>query len=81
MFDLRAHTLALQRLEQSAVENVGLRMRLLDERALTGKGGRDYARAFVEALVGDMKDETEGAARLGVELGAAIDKAVEKAKA
>jgi hypothetical protein len=78
MMDLRDHTLKLQLLEQSAVEKAGLRVRLLDEGALMGKGGKDYAQSFTETLIADMADEITAAAKLGVELGAAISVAKDR---
>ncbi len=73
--DLREHTLRLQRLEQSAVEKAGLRVRLLDEAELTGKDAKDYARGFAEAILTDIEDEIKAAAELGIELGTAISDA------
>lgn len=75
--DLRDHALKLQRLENAATEKAGLRLRLLDEAALTGKGGKDYAKTFTETLIGDIGEELKAAAALGVELGEAMNKAKE----
>lgn len=73
--DLRDHALELQRLENDAAEKAGLRMRLLDQAALMGRGGQAYAREFAEAILSDIRDEIMAATELGIELGAAIEKA------
>lgn len=73
--DLREHTLALQKVEQSAVEKAGLRARLIDESALTGKGGKDYAAGFADVVLKDIGEEVMASAALGVKLGEAINSA------
>lgn len=75
MMNLRQRTLALQRLEQSAGEKAGLRMRLVDDAALTGKGAKDYIAGVAETVINDIADELKAAAALGVELGEAIKSA------
>ena len=77
MIDLREHTLRLQRLEQSAAEKAGLRIRLMDEATLLGKDGKAYVQDFTETILADIGPEVKAAAELGVELGAAIAEAKE----
>lgn len=76
--DLRTHTLAVERLEQSASEKAGLRARLIDTAAAV-KDAKEYGAEFADQLIEDMRDDIEGAARLGVELGRAIKNAKAKA--
>jgi len=76
--NLKEHVLGLQRFENAATEKAGLRCRLLDETALVGKDGKAYARGFAEAILGDIQGEIKAAAELGMELGAAIDRARSK---
>lgn len=75
--DLRAHVLELQRIEQSACEKAGMRMRLVDEAALVSKNGEGYRRGLVETLIADIAEDVKRAARLGVKLGDAIAQAKE----
>ena len=77
--DLRAHTLKLQRLENAACEKAGLRLRVLDEAELMGRGGKDYARTLTEQVLTDITDEVKAAAELGIELGTAIKEAKDNA--
>ena len=77
--DLRDHALKLQRLESDACEKAGLRLRLLDEAALAGKGREDYAREYVRAVLDDISNEVKAAAELGLELGEAMAAARSKA--
>ena len=73
--NLKEHALDLQVLENAATEKAGLRLRLLDEATLLGKGGKDYARTLTEQILTDITDEVKAAAALGVELGTAIKEA------
>ncbi len=72
MIELKAHTLKVQKLENSAAEKAGLRFRLLDEVRLMGKTGPAYIEECVDALIADIAPEILGAAKLGKELGEAI---------
>lgn len=75
MIDLKGHVLAVQKLESAAAEKAGMRARLLDEEALLGKGGADYAAELAETILADLTKEIGDAAELGLRLAGAMNAA------
>ncbi|MHB8053687.1 MAG: hypothetical protein ACYDH3_00320 [Candidatus Aminicenantales bacterium] len=73
MIELKAHTLKLQRLENSAADKAGMRFQLIDEGGLLGKGSAAYIDAYAAQLLKDITPEILEAVKLGLELGEAIN--------
>jgi len=75
VIELKGHVLAVQRLENAAAEKAGMRARLLDEAALLGTRGPDYAAELAETLLEDLAKEIGDAAELGLRLAGAMNAA------